>query len=528
MNTSITGVVVYPDRARLTRRGETALKEGVHNIEITDLSIHLDPDSLRATARGSARARILGLQVQKRFHQQTPAGYVRDLEGQLEKASDELKRTEAQIDLINDQKNKLKDLSGHTGIYARALAKRELDIETQMTLFDGLRTRAERLEAEVLSLLNLKREQSRKVQKLKKQLDQVHGAKPSERYSAVVEIEVLQPGELAIELVYIVRSAGWKPIYDIRLVDDASGVRLDFGFMAQISQRSGENWGGVALTLSTARPALNNILPELDPWYISPRPKPVPRSIRSGIDRLSDEMQPAMLSAVAPPDKSRDELQEIYEAEYATATIESSWTAVSYQVPGKVVIPTDGEPHKVTIARVALPAETDYISAPKIVPAVYRRASVKNDSPFTLLPGVANLFAGDEYIGATNLDLIAPQGKIELYLGVDDRVVIHRELKKRDIDKALIGGKRRLHYGYQIEVENNTGRDIYLAVKDQIPVSRHEDIKIKLDTAKPAPDKHDELNLLEWKLHMHPTGKAQLRYDFDVEHPSDMEVVGLT
>ena len=77
-----------------------------------------------------------------------------------------------------------------------------------------------------------------------------------------------------------------------------------------------------------------------------------------------------------------------------------------------------------------------------------------NDSPYTLLPGASNLFAGDEFIGATQLEMTAPQGEIELYLGADDRVKVERELKRREVEKTIIGGKRRIHYGYEIRLEN--------------------------------------------------------------------------
>jgi len=523
VDTVITSVVVYPDRARLTRRGSIKLKMGLHRVEISDLSILLEPESARVSARGNVPTRLVGFQLQKRFYQQTPAEYVRELENQYESANDELDRLDAGIDLVNSQSTRLSDLAGHTAIYARAIARAETTVDKQLELFSALRKRREQLEEEAQNLHILKREQVRKIEKLKKQLDQVQSTKPRERYAAVVEIEVMQEGEISIDMIYMVRLAGWEPIYDFRLVEGAGDTKVELDFLAQIKQNTGENWGGVALTLSTARPALNSILPDLDPWYVGPLPTPYPRVMA----RVNEAAVPSsMLSAAAAEIREAEE-PEMFEAEYATAGVESAWTAVSYQVPGKVVIPSDGEPHKVTIARLPLNPETDYICAPRVAQAVYRRAQVLNDSPLTLLPGSANLFAGDEYIGTTRLEMTPPQGEIDLYLGVDDRVVVRRELKKRLVDKALIGGKRRIHYAFQIELENHTGRDISLTLKDQIPVSRHEDLKVKLNSVEPKPATQDELNILEWGLSLAPEGKTVVRYDFDVEHPVEMNVGGL-
>ncbi|NIP35116.1 MAG: mucoidy inhibitor MuiA family protein, partial [Gemmatimonadetes bacterium] len=207
--------------------------------------------------------------------------------------------------------------------------------------------------------------------------------------------------------------------------------------------------------------------------------------------------------------------------------VEASGAAVTYRVPGAVAIPADGAPHKVAVARFELTPELDYVAAPKLVEAAYRRASLTNDSPYTLLPGPANLFAGEEFIGTTQLELVAPQGEVELYLGADDRVKVERELKRREVDKRLIGDRRRLRYGYEIALENRLPAEAQITLHDQIPVSRHEDIKVKLESADPQPTERTELNLLDWELTLAPGERRVVRFDFTVEHPRDMGLLGL-
>jgi uncharacterized protein (TIGR02231 family) len=169
----------------------------------------------------------------------------------------------------------------------------------------------------------------------------------------------------------------------------------------------------------------------------------------------------------------------------------------------------------------------DYVSAPKLALAVYRRAKLDNASPYTLLPGNANIFIADEYIGTTPLELTAPQGEIELYLGNEDRIKVERELKRRDIDKRLIGGKRHLAFGYEINLENLLPVKASLTLHDQFPVPRHEEIKVKLESADPRPTEQTELNLLKWELSLEPKEKRTIRFDFSVESPQGMEIIGL-
>jgi uncharacterized protein (TIGR02231 family) len=180
-----------------------------------------------------------------------------------------------------------------------------------------------------------------------------------------------------------------------------------------------------------------------------------------------------------------------------------------------------------TIARYPLTPRLDYVSAPRLAEATYRRAKLVNDSLYTLLPGEANIFIGDEYIGTTQLKLTSPQDEIEIYLGVEDRLTVKRELKRRDIDKRFIGGKRHFEFAYEIELENLLPVKVDLSVHDQIPVSRHEEIKVKLESANPKPVEQTELNLMKWELALGPKVKRTLRYDFSVESPQTMEIIGL-
>jgi len=132
-----------------------------------------------------------------------------------------------------------------------------------------------------------------------------------------------------------------------------------------------------------------------------------------------------------------------------------------------------------------------------------------------------------DYVGAMALKRVAPNEEFEVALGVDDRVAVKRELKAREVDKKLIGDRRRLRAAYEIELKNLRGDKIDLELHDQIPVSRHEQIKVKLEAAEPEPNEQTELNELEWHLSLAPNAKQIVRFDFTVEHPAAMQVMGL-
>ncbi len=529
LQTTITAVSVYPDRARVTRSGADRVEVGNHRLEVPELPLRLDAASVRASARGTARARLLGVDVQREFYVETPAEQVHQLEEQIEALQDEMRGLDGQTELLKQERTTIGELSGQTEIYARGLAYGKIGADAHFQLLDGLRSRAREIDGTLLDLTVRRREMERRLQKLQKELVQLRGARGRERYTAVVEVDVTQPGDLTLELTYVVSGAGWQPLYDARLLEEGEHSALEVGYLAQVAQQTGEDWENVALTLSTARPALAETLPELDPWYVGPIRAQGRRMDKVKMMRMAAPAAPAVMEAGgagAEPEAALPMADEV-EVEEVMAVVESTGSAVTYQVPASVTVLSDGAPHKVAVADLKLEAQLDYVSAPKLVPAAYRRAKVANDSVYTLLPGPANLFAGDEFIGTTELDLIAPQGEIELYLGADDRVRVERELKRQEVDKKLIGDRRRLRYGYEIEVENLLPTEAQVTLHDQVPVSRHEDIKVKLTSAEPEPAEHTELNLLKWELTLSPGEKRVVRFDFLVEHPRDMSIAGL-
>jgi uncharacterized protein (TIGR02231 family) len=531
LRTAITAAAVYPDRARVIRSGTTALKPGSHRLELSELPLSLDTASVRASARGTARARLLGVDVRRDFYAETPAERVRELEKQIEALEDEMGGLDAQVELLQQERASLSELAGQTKAFAHGLAYGKTTPEAQMAVFDSLRGRAEEVNTALLDLAVQRRDLERRLQKLRNELAQMQGGGRRERYTAVVEVEVTQAGDLTVELTYVVSKAGWRPLYDVRLLEEDGKSMLEVGYLAQVTQRSGEDWTDVALTLSTARPALAETLPELAPWYVGPvMAPPRPRAkMMAGLVAPAGGAAPApmMEDAVARQAAVKAEEAKERDVEVVVAKVDTSGAAVTYQVPGAVTIPADGAPHKVTVASFELEPELDYVTAPKLVEAVYRRAQVTNDSPYTLLPGPANLFAGDEFIGATELELVAPQGEIELYLGPDDRVKVERELKRREVDKKLIGDKRRLHYAYEITLENLLPTKARVTLHDQIPVSRHEDVKVKLSSVEPEPSEQSELNLLDWELELAPGEKQGVRFGFTIEHPRAMRLTGL-
>lgn len=523
--TTITAATVYPELVRINRRGSVKLNKGTHTLEILKLPLSINPDSLRASIYGAGNPRLLSARVKRDIFPELPSDPARNLESEIENMQDELKRLDARIELIKQNRLILDKLADQVATYATALASGEKTVEQQLDYFEKLRKQAENLDDEIFALQNKQRQVNQQLDKSSKELEQYNVTRPHECYTASIDVESFSHSEMTIEVSYVASEAGWKPVYDLRLLEKAGTPTLEVSYLADVTQNTGEAWDEISLTLSTARPALTSTLPELTPWFINP-PEPIypVAPLGLGPQALSSELAKEQL----PVNVLNTRLSRKPERpEEKAALVTTVGTSVSYLIPNPVAIPPDGVSHKVNISRFTLTPEVDYISTPKLVNAVYRRAKVINNSPYTLLPGDANILIGDEYVGTTQLALTVPEGIIELHLGNDNRLKVERELKRREVDKHLIGGKTLLAYGYEINIESMLPSRANLTLYDQIPVPRYAEIKVKLESADPKPIEQSGLNQLIWTFALEPKEKRTIQFDFSVESPQDLKIIGL-
>lgn len=518
-------VTVFMDRARVTRRGRIALPGGMHRLEFSDLPNALDPASLRVAARGTSPTKLLGVECKKRFHKETPVARVRELEASLEALGDEESVDNDLTGTLAKQLAHLDGLAESTRVFAYGIANGKSTIEQQKALVAFVATERDGVQDRIRAISLRRRERSRRTELLQKELGQILGSKAKERYFATVEVSLEQGGDVEVDLTYVVTGAIWKPLYDIRLQAD----ELTATYLGEVKQNTGEDWSGVELALSTARPALATAIPRLEAWHLHMRPSYVVAAAAAPPPMVAKSMRSRASSADMTmhslPDAAWEAPMEVAEVE--TANVQESQGNVTYQIPGGVDIPSDDSPHKVTIGNFPLRPVIDFVGVPKLEPVVFRRAKAVNNTAFTLLPGHAQLFLGDDFLGAADVPMTAPGQSLQLAFGVDDRLRAERGMTKRELSKTFLGGRRRIQYAYEIRLWNHTKSRQTLTIVDHIPLPQHEEIKVSLDSVDPKPDRQDKLNILIWKLNLEANAQQKIRYEFTVEYPKEQHIQGL-
>lgn len=499
-----------------------ALAPGEHTLEIADLPDSLEADSVRASGKG-AGLKILGVEVATHHVTAPPEEAVAELELRLEGLRNDDKALADAVEAADVRQQFLTGLSAKSGdTLARGIAQGRVSVDAAEGVVGYVGRELDAVQARRRDLAQRRSHLAREIEALQYRLQQLRRVSTRLRKAIHVAVEAAVQTELRLEVTYAVSGASWTPVYDVRLQEKTVTVT----YFASVVQQTSEAWQDVQLSLSTARPAVTSTIPELLPWYIdqyrppvyhAPIAAPAPMmAARASAGTAATMVSVAREEAMPPPPAAVEE-----------AAIETSGAAVTYRVPRPVSIPPDGTARKTVVTTLMLDCALDYITVPKLAEEAYLRATVKNTSPYTLLPGQAAIFHDDDFVGTMRLKTVAQNQEFEVQLGVDDRVKVERKLIEFGTAKGLIVDKKRTEISYKMVATNLLPERTKLTIFDQFPVARNEEIKVKLNDATPKPIEQSGLNILKWELQLEPQEKREITLSFTVEHPRGMTVVGL-
>lgn len=530
----ISEVTVYTDRARITRRGTVSLTGNERELTIASLPDTIETESVRATGSGTVAVRILGVRSERIYSSEPAGDRIAELTQQIQELETQKRAVEEQISSRRVQLKFIENLSEKSvASFASSIAKQQIGLNETGELLTFLGSNYKKYISAIGQQERQRNELDKQIKAVRQQLQQVQTPNYQQTFNIIIAVEPSGSGTFDLEISYVATQAYWTPLYDLRV--NTSNNQINLNYLAEVNQNTGEDWTAVTLTLSTAKPGMGTLPPKLEPWYvdilrpkIAPaaefyRPRMAMRSAESNnAEYDANEEQLASLAvagSLAAP--------EPIEAETATAKISREGSTVSFQVGGNSNIPSDGNPHKVTIFSDNYPYQPQYITIPRLVSFAYLQAIVTNPvTGATLLPGTANIFRDNTFVGTVPLENISLGQEFKLNLGIDEGLKIERELVERQVDKKLIGNQRRTSYAYRLMVTNLQQIPANLTVKEQLPISRNEQIKVRLTLTNPK-IVLGEMGLLEWEISLPPQARQELYYQFVVEYPPEFKVIGL-
>jgi len=526
VESQIVAVTVYSDQALVTRRGMVSLTGGEQELVVTSLPVTLETDSVRVGGTGTVGVRLLGVSSDRTYTIEPVAERVAQLTRQIQQLQAEKRHQQAQIDALALQSSFIAGLREKTEEpFSQSLSRKNLSLSETLDFLNFIGSQYSEYAIASGECKTQQEELEKQLQVLCASLQKIQTSHPKESLSLIVAVEVAGAGDFELELSYVVNRASWTPLYDLRFSNTSNLVNLNY--LAEVTQSTGEDWISVALTLSTAKPGLGTLPPKPQPWYINTPPSPPAEFVRRKVTQM-----PMMAAQSAPSGAINEQEDEVakdnfIEAETVVAQVSKEGSVVTFKLNSGGNIPSDGAPHKTTIFNDDYPSSCDYVAMPRLVSFAYLQAKVKNSTNgATLLPGKANIFRDNVFVGTTNLENIAPGQEFKINLGIDEGLKIERDLVERQVDKKLMSNQRRITYGYRLIITNLLNEETYLTLTEQLPVSRNEQIKVRLTRSNPQ-IQLGEMGILEWDVTLPAQERREIYYQFTVEHPPELTVMGL-
>lgn len=528
LNSTISAVTVYTDRAVVTRSATVDLTGGIAELVFPNLPESLSDQSLQVSGKGTAAATILDVSAKRTYVDFTPNARVKELEDQLRGLGKQMRGIEDRGNLLNAQSVTLDRME--TALFApptKDVPRPELNQLT--TSLNYLSEQKTKIATERATLDEQREDLQNKINTAQAQLNELRGTGGRGYKTVTVRVSAAQAGKLDLALAYAVPGASWVPSYDARVLGAERVVAL--GYFGIVRQNTGEEWKDVTLTLSTARPSLGGAAPVLNAWTLDIYNPIALRQEAEGRPRAYMAREKAMNApAPAAPMALAGGLDAVEEkdAVMAAATIEAGATSASFKIANASNIPSDNSPQKVPIISVNLLAQPEYQTVPKRQPVAYLTSKVVNSSEFPLLAGTMNVFLDGTFVATSSLRTVMSGEKFDLALGADEGISVkHKRVQKFTEDTGLTNSGKRITYEYLLTIQNNKKTAEQVVVTDQVPRSRNEKIVVKSLAPDAKEVKPNDEGLLKWTLDLKPGEKRELTVKFAVEYANDVNVAGL-
>ncbi len=549
----IARVRLHPDEAWVTRLGHAKLEEGgTHRLQIADLPPGLTLDDLQVSAKGPGGSRLGDVSVQADVRAVAETPEWKKLEAEQEGLKDRRDGLESQSEALKQEEAYLKALQ----------ATQDKEISARLVYgkpdLPGLLELGKGLQGRLAQVLQQERRLKRDLEKLGKEEARLQAEMQKQQGKgriapSRVTVELTTPGagNVDVELSYRNRLARWMPVYEARLSEDRK--HLGLALYAAVTQKSGEDWEGVRLEISNARPSRSLAFahfegPQPLTWYSASRLAQTGGtwSGASGAEnsyvvdgltttdyrlgaqgaRLREDKpaEPATLPAPPPPPPPPMEVQQ------SSAVIEeASGLSTTFAVDGMKDVPSDGEPHRFKVLAKDIEPSLALVTTPRLDATAYHVARFATPGGFPLFPGSpVTQFAGAQRLGEAPLQLPAAGQPFTLGFGPYKGLrVSFRKVDHKQETVGTFGKERQWTLRDELKLSSDGAEPLDVEVQDRALKPTDDKVKVATlpDTTPGSTEKVPGVRT--WMVHVEPKSSAAVTVATQVRGPMEGVVTGL-
>jgi uncharacterized protein (TIGR02231 family) len=516
VDSKITNVTVFLNKAQVSRVVKTQLEAGKTSLIVKGLTSQLDQESIQVSGKGNFI--ILGIAHQQNYlNEFNIPKALRVIKDSIEYLQRQLLFENSQKEILNKEEQMLLANQKIGG------ANQNLSVVELKSMADFYRTRLTDIVSSRMKEDALIKKLSEKLVKLQRQLNEQNELYSRNTSEIVITVSAEAAGAAEFTVNYIVANAGWNAVYDLRAINTKSPIQLSY--KANVFQNTGEEWKNVRLKLSTANPSLGGLKPELSAWYLDFYQ---PVSYYND-DRKSSRKSGAYPMAAPAAEVAMDKAEEVTkEAESVSSFVSTIQTSLNteFDIALPYTVLSANKPTLVDIRNHELKADYSYSLAPKLDADAFLVARAVGWEDFSLLPGEANVFFEGTFVAKSFIDPNSIKDTLAVSLGRDKRIVVKRQKLKDFSSRKLIGTNQRESYAYEISVRNTKTEAVKITVEDQVPVSQNSQIEVTVVDVGGARYNKDS-GKITWEMNLQPNETKKVTYKFDLKYPKDRTISGL-
>lgn len=525
--------------AELTHNAKVNVNASTRIIVISQLSTNIDINSLQISLPENAAL------LSQQFAVYTPTIPV-VINPLIKKLQDSIRLVQKDQGRINnmleieratlDNTNKLIDIA------MKESSQKTITSDEAIKLINAGNAKIEKSKAAIFKLREDHEALDEKISDLQTKISEAQNKpiKPAKSYGQLtLQVICNKAGEIPVSFSYFTNTAGFTPLYDVRVNSKTNEIKLVY--KASITQSTGIDWKQTKLTLSTANPSWGGVAPLLTPWYLQ---QFVPKLYAQAqnnttnnfyqyntIQSMNDDnalKEVVVTSAAGLKRESRSPVSQTVDPSTLQrfTTLSESQLNTNFEIDLPYNIESDGEVHSVTIKEEKIDAVLKNYAVPKLDKDAYLLAELTDWQKLDLLPGVANIIMDNTYLGKSAIDPNSTADTLNLSLGKDRRVAIKRSAVKEYTSTKTSGSSTKQTFTYELTVKNNKLTDVDLLLKDQYPISTIKDIETKLEESKDAMV-NEETGVLTWKLSLKPGESRKVRFTYTVKYPKEIKIANL-
>jgi len=476
---AIDSVVVFVDRARVSRVASAACEGGKAKVTFVRLPDALDPRTLRGEVAGAAE--VIGLLTDRVTEQKAADPRARELEEQQERLLVTIRGLDARRSAIASE---LEGVDAYRGVFESTVTEEMRNPHPSTAAWsaalESFRARRAAREEE-------RRKNEIAMRALRRQLERVDrelagvglgvgsvGTRAHRTAAVVVACRDLK--RVSATLSYVVPGATWRPEYDLDFTPRGRGkggpglARLTVG--ALIRQTTGEDWPAARVSLSTARPKLG-----------SEAPQPAPLLVEGAAERRDNVLVQAQ--------ERRDELKSAGGAGRTgptAADLDDKGNAFVLTLPHRVTVVADGRPLWSPVDVREAAAAVKLVATPKLDEHVYQVVALPNPCAYPLLEGRVRAYRAGSFVGDAAFPYRGVGEPMEVSLGIDEEMKVERKtVDDRDQKAGLLASTKHLVRSYRVKVANGGNSAETVEVRENIPVSQVDEVKIEVVAQRTTP-----------------------------------------